>query len=66
MIEDHKHCVVCGKPTEVTKTVCSPSCEEILRRQQKRMARSRMMMLIFFVVMILLIMVIPYLTGAGQ
>ncbi len=63
MIEDHKHCTVCGNPTEVEKTICSPSCEEVLKQQQKKMARSRMMMLIFFVVMIALIMIIPYFTG---
>ncbi len=58
MIEDHKHCVVCGKATESDKFFCSPSCEEIFKKQQKRMARSRMLMLAFFIAMFVVIMVI--------
>lgn len=56
MIEDHKHCIVCGKPTDPDKTVCSPSCEEILKQQQKRMNRSRLVMLIIFIVLFAIIM----------
>jgi len=56
VIEDHKHCIVCGKPTDPDKTVCSPSCEEILKQQQKRMNRSRLVMLIIFIVLFAIIM----------
>jgi predicted nucleic acid-binding Zn ribbon protein len=60
MIEDHKHCIVCGKPVEMDKFVCSPSCEEIIKRHQKSASRSRMIMLVVFAVLIVLILVIPY------
>ena len=36
MIDDHKHCVVCGKPMDPDKTVCSPSCDELMKQQQKK------------------------------
>jgi len=58
MIEDHKHCIVCGKPVEMDKFVCSPSCEDILKQQQKRMARSRTIMMVIFVVMIIVIVLL--------
>ncbi|MEM2889767.1 MAG: DUF2116 family Zn-ribbon domain-containing protein [Candidatus Hadarchaeum sp.] len=57
MVEDHKHCVVCGKPTDPDKTVCSLSCEEILNRQQKSMKRSRLIMLVIFVILFIFIIV---------
>ncbi len=55
MIEDHKHCVVCGKPTDPDKTICSPACEALTRQQQKKMSRSRNIMLILFIVMFAII-----------
>jgi predicted nucleic acid-binding Zn ribbon protein len=55
VIEDHRHCVVCGKPTDPDKTVCSASCEEILNRQQKSMKRSRLIMLVIFIVLFIFI-----------
>lgn len=58
MIEDHKHCIVCGKPVEMDRFVCSPSCEDILKQQQKRMARSRTIMMVIFVVMIIVIVLL--------
>jgi predicted nucleic acid-binding Zn ribbon protein len=55
MIEDHKHCVVCGKATAPDKFFCSPSCEETYKKQQKSMARSRMIMMVFFVILFIVI-----------
>ena len=52
MIEDHKHCIVCGKAIEPDKFFCSPSCEEMYKKQQKSMARSRTIMMVIFVVII--------------
>jgi predicted nucleic acid-binding Zn ribbon protein len=64
MIEDHKHCIVCGKPVEMDKFVCSPSCEDILKQQQKRMARSRTIMMVLLIVVFIVIMVISSLRSA--
>ena len=61
MIDDHKHCIVCGKPVEPNKTICSPSCEEIVNQQQKKMKRSKTMMLILFIVMFVVILLMSYL-----
>jgi len=52
MIEDHKHCIVCGKAIEPDKFFCSPSCEETYKKQQKSIARSRTIMMVIFVVII--------------
>lgn len=57
MIEDHKHCIVCGKPVEMDKFVCSPSCEEVLARHQKAASRSRLITIVAIVVMIVLLLV---------
>jgi predicted nucleic acid-binding Zn ribbon protein len=57
MVEDHKHCIVCGKPIEPDKFVCSPSCEEIVKKQQKSMARSRMIMLMMIFIIIIIFVV---------
>lgn len=64
MIEDHKHCIVCGKANEPDKFFCSPSCEEMFKKQQKKMARSRMLMLALFIVMFVVIMVVSSLRSA--
>ncbi len=58
MIEDHKHCIVCGKATGAETFFCSPSCEELFKNQRKRMARSRMLMLALFIGMFVVVMVI--------
>ncbi len=55
MIEDHKHCAICGRPTDPDKTICSPSCEELARQQQNKMSRTRNIMLILFIVMFVII-----------
>ncbi|MFH1821553.1 MAG: DUF2116 family Zn-ribbon domain-containing protein [Methanobacteriota archaeon] len=60
MIEEHKHCVVCGKPTDPNKSICSPSCEELMGRQQRKMNRSRIIMLVLFTVMFLIILLSSY------
>jgi predicted nucleic acid-binding Zn ribbon protein len=61
MVEDHRHCVVCGKPVEPDKFVCSPSCEEIIKKQQKSVARSRMIMLMLIFIIILMFAVVSLL-----
>lgn len=62
MIEDHKHCVICGKAVEANKSICSPSCDEILKKQQKQVARSRTIMLVLFIAMIAIMMIVSILS----
>ncbi len=61
MVEDHKHCVMCGKPTDPDKYICSPSCEELMKQQRKKMSRNRMFMMVFFVVMFVVIILLSLL-----
>jgi predicted nucleic acid-binding Zn ribbon protein len=57
MVEDHKHCVVCGKAVSPDKLFCSQECEERLKQQQKRMARMRLYMILMMTALFLLIIV---------
>ncbi|MDI6643290.1 MAG: DUF2116 family Zn-ribbon domain-containing protein [Candidatus Hodarchaeaceae archaeon] len=65
MTEDHRHCIVCGKPTGPDKFFCSPSCEEIFKTQQKRMRRSRLIMLALFIAMFIAILVMSAFRGSS-
>ncbi len=58
MVEDHKHCVVCGKAIEPDKFVCSPACESVLVRSRKQAARTRYFMLGLMIVFFVVIMVL--------
>ena len=57
MVEDHKHCVVCGKAVSVDKLFCSPECEDRLKQQQKRVSRMRLYMMLMMAALFLLIIV---------
>jgi predicted nucleic acid-binding Zn ribbon protein len=65
MVEDHKHCIVCGKATAPDKLFCSPSCDELMKAQQKRMKKSRTIMLVLFVVMFVVIIISSALRTSG-
>ncbi|MEM2874807.1 MAG: DUF2116 family Zn-ribbon domain-containing protein [Candidatus Hadarchaeales archaeon] len=64
MVEDHRHCVVCGKPTAPEKFFCSPSCEALFRQGQRRAVRYRNMMIVLLVVIFALLFV-TYMLRAG-
>lgn len=64
MVEDHKHCVVCGKAVESDKFFCSPACEEVLKRSQKQASRMRLMMIGMFVALFVVLMVLSYVRGS--
>ncbi|MFN4132933.1 MAG: DUF2116 family Zn-ribbon domain-containing protein [Candidatus Hadarchaeales archaeon] len=56
-MEDHRHCIICGKAIPTDKYVCSPSCETILKSHQKQAQRMRMITLaVFFLFFIILVM----------
>ncbi len=61
MPEDHRHCIVCGKAIESDKFFCSPSCEDIFKKQQKRMARTRLITMAIFIAIFVVIIVLSYL-----
>ena len=60
MVEDHKHCVVCGRAIEPDKFICSPACEEVMKRSQKQAARTRFIMLGMFVALFAVIIIMNY------
>lgn len=65
MTEEHRHCVVCGKSVPVDKFFCSPSCEEMFKRQQNRLKKTRMITMVFFVVLFLAVMILSVVRGGG-
>ncbi|MFQ6129869.1 MAG: DUF2116 family Zn-ribbon domain-containing protein [Candidatus Hadarchaeaceae archaeon] len=56
MPEDHRHCVVCGRAIELDKFFCSPSCEDIFKKQRKRMVYNRLILMVVFIAIFLLIL----------
>jgi len=55
MVDDHKHCIVCGRVVSLDKLLCSPECEERFKMQQKRVSRMRMYMMLMVGALFLLI-----------
>jgi|YelNatPaOPRAMG01_1025707.scaffolds.fasta_scaffold10290_9 predicted nucleic acid-binding Zn ribbon protein len=58
MVEDHRHCLMCGKAVEKEKLFCCPSCEELFRKQQERMRKARLLslsLLLFLLFLVLLL-----------
>jgi predicted nucleic acid-binding Zn ribbon protein len=64
-VEDHRHCIVCGKPTTSEKFFCSPACEDVFKTQQKKMKKSRTLMMVLFIVMFVVMIALTSLRGSG-
>ncbi|MDI6820389.1 MAG: DUF2116 family Zn-ribbon domain-containing protein [Candidatus Hodarchaeaceae archaeon] len=56
MVEDHKHCVVCGRSVAPEKLLCSVECENMFKQHQKRMLRMRLFTMAIFIALFLLIL----------
>jgi len=65
MVEDHRHCIVCGKPVPPDKLVCSPACEEILRMQRKRYRRMQIYTMALFIVLFLVVLIVGVVRSAS-
>ncbi|KAF5088936.1 DUF2116 family Zn-ribbon domain-containing protein [Methanobacterium aggregans] len=53
MVEQHKHCPVCGKPVPLSERYCSQDCEQIAAENQKKVAKTRKILYGLFIVFIL-------------
>jgi predicted nucleic acid-binding Zn ribbon protein len=53
MIEQHKHCPVCGAPMPLNEKYCSPNCEQLAIANQKKVQKTRKMLYVLFAVFIL-------------
>jgi predicted nucleic acid-binding Zn ribbon protein len=65
LVEDHRHCIVCGKPIPTDKYVCSPSCEEILRRQQKSYQRMRLYTTVTLLILFIIVLLMVFIKGGS-
>lgn len=52
MIEQHRHCAVCGTPIPMSETVCSETCQQELNIRQGKAKRSRYILYGIFVLFI--------------
>ncbi len=57
MVEDHRHCPVCGKVVQ-GKIFCSPSCEDLFRKQQEGIRKARLLSLFLLLLLILLVLLL--------
>lgn len=64
MVEDHRHCMMCGKPTPPDKYLCSPSCEEILKRQQLRLRKTRVLNILIVLTIFVVLVILSFLRGS--
>ena len=55
MVENHKHCIVCGRVVTSDGLFDTPECEERFRLQQRRISRMRMYLFLMVGALILLI-----------
>lgn len=55
MVDDHKHCIVCGRVVSSDKLFDSLECEERFKLQQRRISRMRMYLMLMLGALILLI-----------
>jgi len=65
VVEDHKHCVVCGRAVAPDKYFCSTECENTFKQRQKQISRSRIFMLIFFIAIFVLFLLLSVRTPSG-
>ena len=57
MVEQHKHCPVCGSPIPMKERVCSPDCEKVLQQKQASIKKTRIAL---FAVILIFIIVWAY------
>ncbi len=54
MVDQHKHCPICGKPIPMDERLCSPNCEKILVERQKKVAKTRKVIYIAFAALVII------------
>ena len=55
MVDDHKHCTVCGRVISSDRLFDSPECEERFKLQQRRVSRMRIYLMLMVGALLLLI-----------
>ncbi len=63
MVEDHRHCMMCGKAIERDKLFCSEACEEVFMIQQRRIRRARILFFFLMTIILGLIFVLSSVRG---
>lgn len=54
MVDQHKHCPMCGTPIPMDEKFCSPKCENIYAERARKVAKTRRTFYIIIAVIIIL------------
>lgn len=54
MVDQHKHCPMCGKPIPMDERFCSPKCEQIFAERQRKVMKTRRIMYIILAAILII------------
>lgn len=54
MVDQHKHCPMCGTPIPMNERFCSPRCEQILAERQRKVAKTRKIIYLAFAALLII------------
>ena len=54
MVDQHKHCPMCGKPIPMDEKFCSPKCEQIFAERQRKVMKTRRIMYIILAAILII------------
>ncbi len=54
MVDQHKHCPMCGTPIPMNERFCSPKCEQILAERQRKVAKTRKIIYLAFAALLII------------
>ncbi|HML04636.1 MAG TPA: DUF2116 family Zn-ribbon domain-containing protein [Methanobacterium sp.] len=57
MVDQHKHCPMCGKPIPLDERFCSPKCEQTFTERQRKVAKTRKIIYIALAAFIIIYLV---------
>lgn len=52
MIDQHRHCGICGTPIPMSERFCSPKCDQVFIENQKKILRTRKILYMAFAIFI--------------
>jgi predicted nucleic acid-binding Zn ribbon protein len=63
MVDQHKHCPVCGTPIPMSERFCSPKCQQKLYERQRKVAKTRRIIYLAFAAIIIIYFLFVVLRG---
>ncbi len=63
MVDQHKHCPMCGTPIPMDERFCSPRCEQIMAEIKRKVAKTRKIFYLAFAALIIIYIIFVVLRG---